>query len=134
MRISDWSSDVCSSDLDEVLRASWQKFLPDAPAGLALIAVGGYGRGELLPHSDIDILLLHRDGALERHRAALERMTTFGWDIGLEVGQSAGTVAECVDPDEKDIAVITNMLEARLVTSDAETGRASCRGEVGQYV
>src|SRR3546814_20076027 len=90
MRISDWSSDVCSSDLDEVLRASWQKFLPDAPAGLALIAVGGYGRGELLPHSDIDILLLHRDGALERHRTALERMPAFGRSEERRVGN------ECV--------------------------------------
>src|SRR3546814_17212997 len=81
--------------VDEVLRASWQKFLPDAPAGLALIAVGGYGRGELLPHSDIAILLLHRDGALERHRPALERMTAFGWDTGLEVGQTARPFAAC---------------------------------------
>lgn len=105
--------------VDEVLRASWQKFLPGAPAGLALVAVGGYGRGELLPHSDIDILLLHRDDALERHRAALEQMTAFGWDIGLEVGQSARTVAECVDQAEKDITVITNMLEARLLVGDA---------------
>src|SRR3546814_4463358 len=51
-------------------------------------------------------------------------MTAFGWDIGLEVGQSARTVAECVDQAEKDITVITNMLEARLLTGDAELFRA----------
>ncbi|HET8882890.1 MAG TPA: [protein-PII] uridylyltransferase [Solimonas sp.] len=110
--------------VDEVLRTSWQKFLPESASGLALVAVGGYGRGELLPHSDIDILLLHRDGALETHRTALEQMTAFGWDIGLEVGQSARTVEECVDEAGKDITVITNLLEARLLTGDAELFRA----------
>ncbi|WP_028007651.1 [protein-PII] uridylyltransferase [Solimonas flava] len=104
--------------VDEVLRASWHKFLPEGASGLALVAVGGYGRGELLPHSDIDILLLHRDDALERHRSALEQMTAFGWDIGLEVGQSVRTVGECVAEAEKDITVITNLLEARLLTGD----------------
>jgi [protein-PII] uridylyltransferase len=106
--------------VDEVLRASWNKFLPDSTEGLALVAVGGYGRSELLPHSDIDILLLHRDGSLEAHRSALEQMTAFGWDIGLEVGQSVRTVAECVAEAEKDITVITNLLEARLLTGDIE--------------
>ncbi|NGY03567.1 [protein-PII] uridylyltransferase [Solimonas terrae] len=110
--------------VDEVLRTSWQKFLPDSASGLALVAVGGYGRGELLPHSDIDILLLHRDGALELHRTALEQMTAFGWDIGLEVGQSARTVEECVAEAEKDITIITNLLEARLLTGDADLFRA----------
>ncbi|NKF23210.1 [protein-PII] uridylyltransferase [Solimonas marina] len=105
--------------VDEVLRASWHKFLPDAASGIALVAVGGYGRAELLPHSDIDILLLHQDGALEEYRSALEQMTAFGWDIGLEVGQSVRTVAECVAEAEKDITVITNLLEARLLTGDA---------------
>ena len=52
--------------VDEVLREAWLKFLPENPQGLAMIAVGGYGRGELLPHSDIDILLLHEHGALEQ--------------------------------------------------------------------
>ncbi|HUP92044.1 MAG TPA: [protein-PII] uridylyltransferase [Solimonas sp.] len=124
--------------VDEVLRAAWQKFLPDSARGLALVAVGGYGRGELLPHSDIDILLLHDGGAesgipagsphlgvlpggdaLEKNRKALEQMTAFGWDIGLEVGQSTRTVGECVAEAAKDITVITNLLEARLLTGDA---------------
>ncbi len=106
--------------VDEVLRASWHKFVPESASGLALVAVGGYGRGELLPHSDIDILLLHQDEALEAHRSALEQMTAFGWDIGLEVGQSVRTVEECVAEAAKDITVITNLLEARLLTGDAE--------------
>ncbi len=105
--------------VDEVLRAAWQKFLPDSASGLALVAVGGYGRAELLPHSDIDILLLHSGDALETHRKALEQMTAFGWDIGLEVGQSVRTVEECVTEAEKDVTVITNLLEARPLIGDA---------------
>jgi [protein-PII] uridylyltransferase len=104
--------------VDEVLRAAWQKFLPEVTEGLTLVAVGGYGRGELLPHSDIDILLLHGGDALELHRKALEHLTAFGWDIGLEIGQSARTVDDCVAEAAKDITVITNLLEARLLTGD----------------
>lgn len=110
--------------VDEVLRAAWQKFLPEATDGLALVAVGGYGRGELLPHSDIDILLLHSGDALELHRKSLEGLTAFSWDIGLEVGQSARTVDECVSEAAKDITVITNLLEARLLIGDAGLFRA----------
>lgn len=104
--------------VDEVLRAAWQKFLPEATRGLTLVAVGGYGRGELLPHSDIDILLLHSGDGLELHRKALEALTAFSWDIGLEVGQSARTVDDCVAEAGKDITVMTNLLEARLLTGD----------------
>ncbi|WP_028081308.1 [protein-PII] uridylyltransferase [Solimonas soli] len=110
--------------VDEVLRASWQKFLPRGATGLTLVAVGGYGRGELAPHSDIDILLLHEGDALEQHRGALEQMTAFGWDIGLEVGQSVRTVAECVAEAEKDVTIITNLIEARLLVGDENLFRA----------
>ncbi len=106
--------------VDEVLRAAWQKFLPPGTTGLTLAAVGGYGRGELLPHSDIDILVLHSGDALEHHRKALEALTAFSWDIGLEVGQSARTIEECVAEGGKDITVITNLLEARLLIGDDE--------------
>lgn len=105
--------------VDEVLREAWRRVLPQAPQGLALIAVGGYGRGELLPHSDIDILLLHEAEALESNRDGLERLTAFLWDMGLEVGQSVRTVAECVEEAARDITVITNLIEARFLTGDA---------------
>ncbi|MGH8538998.1 MAG: [protein-PII] uridylyltransferase [Stenotrophobium sp.] len=105
--------------VDEVLREAWLKFLPENPSGIALAAVGGYGRSELLPHSDIDILLLHTPGALEQHRGMLEQLTAFGWDIGLEVGQSARTVDDCVQQAAADVTVITNLMEARLLVGDA---------------
>ena len=104
--------------VDECLRAAWTLHFPDQPAGLAMLAVGGYGRGELLPHSDIDIMLLHEGDALQRHRNPLERLTAFGWDIGLEVGQSVRTLDECVDEARKDITVITTLLEARPLCGD----------------
>lgn len=105
--------------VDEVLREAWLRVLPEAPAGVTLVAVGGYGRGELLPHSDIDILLLHAPGALDAQRSALERFTAFLWDIGLEVGQSVRTVEDCVQEAAKDITVITNLIESRLLIGDA---------------
>lgn len=106
--------------VDECLRAAWKLHFPEPTPGLAMLAVGGYGRGELLPHSDIDILLLHEGDALARHRGQLERLTAFGWDIGLEVGQSVRTLAECADESRKDITVITNLLESRPLCGDTE--------------
>jgi [protein-PII] uridylyltransferase len=110
--------------VDEVLRAAWHKFLPDVREGLAMVAVGGYGRAELLPHSDIDILLLHTDGALEAHRKGLEQLTAFSWDIGLEVGQSVRTPEDCAVEAAKDITVMTNMVESRLLLGDARLFQA----------
>ncbi|GAA4338051.1 [protein-PII] uridylyltransferase [Pigmentiphaga soli] len=83
------------------------------PDGAALAAVGGYGRGELYPFSDVDILvLLHRppEGADEERIAGL---VTALWDIGLEPGHSARTVDECMAEAAKDITVETALLEAR---------------------
>jgi len=104
--------------VDEVLRAAWQRFLPAEPDGLALIAVGGYGRGELLPHSDIDLLLLNQPAALAQHKTALEQFFAFLWDIGLEVGSSVRGVEDCARLAAEDVTVITNLLEARPLCGD----------------
>jgi [protein-PII] uridylyltransferase len=104
--------------VDEVLREIWARFLPAEATGLALIAVGGYGRSELLPHSDIDLLVLHDGTALDRHKSALEQLFAFLWDIGLEVGSSVRTVAECATLAAGDITVITNLIEARPLCGD----------------
>jgi [protein-PII] uridylyltransferase len=105
--------------VDEVLQEAWRRFLPEALGGLTLAAVGGYGRGELLPHSDIDILLLHQEGTLETHRSGLEQFSAFCWDIGLEIGASTRTVKDCVQLATDDITIITNLMEARLLAGDA---------------
>ncbi|MDO9284451.1 MAG: nucleotidyltransferase domain-containing protein, partial [Aquabacterium sp.] len=89
------------------------------PANAALVAVGGYGRGELLPYSDIDVLLLLPEEAEVQAgsalKAAIESFITACWDIGLEIGSSVRTVAECVLEARGDQTVQTALLESRLV-------------------
>ena len=93
---------------DIVLRTLWAQQLE---AGLAqrlcLVAVGGYGRGELHPYSDVDILVLvptPLDGA---ERSQVETLVSFLWDIGLEVGHSVRTVQECAEESAADVGVMT---------------------------
>ncbi|HSC01237.1 MAG TPA: nucleotidyltransferase domain-containing protein, partial [Burkholderiaceae bacterium] len=91
------------------------------PPGAALVAVGGYGRAELFPHSDIDVLvLLPGDGDADYAtndalRAAVEGFITACWDIGLEIGSSVRTVDECVLEAKNDVTVQTAMIESRFL-------------------
>lgn len=104
--------------VDEVLREAWTQFLPEASGGLALIAVGGYGRGELLPHSDIDLLVLFDEASLEASKSRLENFFAFLWDIGLDVGSAVRSVAQCAELAANDVTVITNLTEARPLIGD----------------
>ncbi|HUT41336.1 MAG TPA: [protein-PII] uridylyltransferase, partial [Gammaproteobacteria bacterium] len=106
--------------VDQVLAHAWQLHLDDASEMLALAAVGGYGRSELMPGSDIDLLLLLPDYAGDRFNTRLEALLTFLWDIGLEVGHSVRSVDECVDQALADITVITNLMEARWLAGSLE--------------
>ncbi|RRS05607.1 [protein-PII] uridylyltransferase [Aquabacterium soli] len=89
------------------------------PKGAALVAVGGYGRGELFPHSDIDVLLLMPVSPSvtgdDSITPAVETFISACWDIGLEIGSSVRTVDECVEEAGRDITVQTALLEARLL-------------------
>ena len=89
------------------------------PAGTALVAVGGYGRGELLPYSDVDVLLLLPDDANTLAgsplKAAIEAFITACWDIGLEIGSAVRSVPDCVAEARADQTVQTALLESRLV-------------------
>jgi len=99
--------------VDRQLREVWSDC--GMPHGLALVAVGGYGRGELFPYSDVDILVLlpaAPDAGLERR---LEKLIGVLWDIGLEVGHSVRTIEECLAMAAQDITVQTTLLEARLL-------------------
>ena len=100
--------------IDAVLRDAWELHLGDNPDA-ALAAVGGYGRQELQPASDVDILIIVKPEPDSRLTDALERLVTFLWDIGLEVGHSVRTVADCIREARADITVITNLMEARLL-------------------
>ena len=102
--------------MDELLWRAWLRFFEPDALDLALVAVGGYGRGELHPGSDVDIMILLGDQALETRRAGLESVLTFLWDIGLEVGHSVRTVEDCAREGAADITVATSLMEARLLT------------------
>src|SRR6266566_1411259 len=105
--------------VDTVLREAWSRHCAALP-GWALVAVGGYGRAELHPCSDIDILLLAPRSPDPRGGGAIEALVAFLWDIGLEVGHSVRTVAECAEECVGDVGVMTTLLEARLVAGVAQ--------------
>jgi [protein-PII] uridylyltransferase len=105
--------------IDAVLRQAWFEHLGNDVHNWALVAVGGYGRGELHPCSDIDILLLVARPPDDSERSQVERLIAFLWDIGLEVGHSVRTVSECVQESTADVSVMTTLLEARLLHGDA---------------
>ena len=102
--------------IDTLLVEAWRAHDLPMHEDLALIAVGGYGRGELHPGSDVDLLVLVDK---ERgHLGQIQAYITFLWDIGLEVGQSVRSVKDCVKESKKDITVTTNLMEARLIVGD----------------
>ena len=104
-----------SEFIDSILVQAWVRKIPTG-ADAALIAVGGYGRGELHPASDIDLLILLGEGGPGLLSESLSELLTFFWDIGLEVGHSVRTVAQCVQEAKQDVTVITTLMEARLLT------------------
>ena len=105
--------------VDLVLRESWRTHALASMISWALVAVGGYGRGELHLCSDIDILLLVPRAPDGPERGAVERLLAFLWDIGLEVGHSVRTVEECAAQSVADVSVMTTLLEARLLSGNA---------------
>jgi [protein-PII] uridylyltransferase len=105
--------------VDAVFREVWKAQSLCDVGDWSLVAVGGYGRGELHPCSDIDILLLVPETPQASDRNAVERFVTFLWDIGLEVGHSVRTVEECAQESEADVSVMTTLLEARLLAGNS---------------
>ena len=99
--------------VDEILAAAWSHFELQHEPSTALIAVGGYGRGELHPASDVDLLLLREADTPTEVEERIRQFVTFLWDIGLEVGHSVRTVSECVALASEDVTVATNLMEAR---------------------
>ena len=99
--------------IDEQLIRLWNDH--GGATGAALIAVGGYGRGELHPCSDVDIMVLLPDALAADSEEALAAFVTSLWDIGLEVGHSVRTVAQCFDEAQKDLTIATTLMESRLL-------------------
>ncbi len=117
-----------SQAIDIILSLAWSYFHLDEHA--ALLAVGGYGRGELHPYSDVDLLLLldtehdlDLQSAQEPDKESqfskdLHSFIALLWDIGLEIGHSVRTVDECIQEAKNDITIISNLMESRLITGD----------------
>jgi [protein-PII] uridylyltransferase len=101
--------------VDVVLRHAWALHATPGEKDVALIAVGGYGRGELHPCSDIDVLILLPKSEVSGGHEGIERFLTFLWDIGLEVGHSVRTIDDCQRESAQDVSVATTLIEARLL-------------------
>jgi len=101
-----------SRHVDETLLLLWNRAA--MPPGTALLAVGGYGRGELFPHSDVDVLVLLPPSLTgDALKASIESFITACWDIGLEIGSSVRSVGECIAMAKSDVTVQTALLESR---------------------
>src|SRR5581483_3079163 len=103
-----------------LLVRAWKRHSAHLPGDIAaaLVAVGGYGRGELHPASDIDIMLLLEKGDAKNLAGFIETLLRFLWDMGLEVGHSVRTIKDCVREAKNDLTVVTNLMETRLLAGD----------------
>ncbi len=103
---------------DVLLWYAWHQY--DWDENVSLVAVGGYGRGELHPHSDIDLLILMRKDFSKKYRERIEMFITFLWDIQLKIGHSVRSISQCIDEAKSDISVATNLMETRLVCGNSD--------------
>ena len=106
---------------DALLSHAWQLLELDKIKNLTLCAVGGYGRGQLQPHSDIDLLILSKSRLDHRIQDKISAFITFLWDIKLEIGQSVRTIKDTVSLAKNDITIATNLVEARALAGCDET-------------
>jgi [protein-PII] uridylyltransferase len=105
--------------VDQIVLQVWQQFC-SVPKNntIALVAVGGYGRGELHPHSDVDLLILLESAMDAEMQDCIENFLRLLWDLRLKVGHGVRTLEECVQEAAADITVATNLIEARLLIGD----------------
>jgi [protein-PII] uridylyltransferase len=104
-----------SDFIDQILKCIWQNFLGDYAQKFLLCAVGGYGRRELFPHSDIDIAIILTEEDMRDYTDALGNFSVFLWDIGLKPAQSVRTIRESVDAARNDQTILTSLMEIHLI-------------------
>ncbi len=105
--------------VDDVLRDLWHEQAGELTSKVALVAVGGYGRGELHPFSDVDIMLLLPGGFDKSGNESISAFVTLLWDVGLEIGHSVRTVKQCLQEAKADLTIATTLMEARLIDGPA---------------
>lgn len=113
-----------SQFIDKVLCVLWDRFITQNTENFALIAVGGYGRQEMFPHSDIDLLVLFDDHTPEKDKQQLSDFCTFLWDIGLKLGLSVRSSSECIESCTDDQTILTNLMESRHLTGNGTLSSA----------
>ncbi|PHQ16499.1 [protein-PII] uridylyltransferase [Marinobacter profundi] len=106
--------------VDRVLGLIWNRYPFASSADIALVAVGGYGRGELHPHSDIDLLLLTRNGVHDEWQEDLGAFITLLWDLKLDIGHSVRSIDESREAARGDVTILTNLLETRTIAGPDE--------------
>ncbi|MDX1504419.1 MAG: [protein-PII] uridylyltransferase [Spongiibacter sp.] len=116
-----------SDRLDTLMRSIWSNYSWNDD--ITLVAVGGYGRGELHPYSDIDLLILSRDQDHD-YAANIESLITLLWDISLDIGHSVRSISECVAAAAEDITIATNLMESRVLVGNSDL-HAELMGLVG---
>jgi [protein-PII] uridylyltransferase len=107
-----------SDFIDDVLNVCWQHFLANQAKNVALCAVGGYGRREMFPYSDIDILVILPIDDISEYQESLGAFFTFLWDIGLKLGYSVRSIPQCVEVATGDQTIMTSLLEIRLISGN----------------
>tara|TARA_R110002074_G_scaffold402342_1_gene608110 strand:- start:49255 stop:51891 length:2637 start_codon:yes stop_codon:yes gene_type:complete len=105
-----------SDFIDNLLTNCWCDLLAEGADEFSLVATGGYGRAELHPFSDIDLLIIFDEAKLAQYQSSIESFSTFLWDIGIKPGLSVRSIGDCLEQAQLDITVITNLMEARLIT------------------
>lgn len=113
-----------SAFIDELLSRLWTKFGLDKQGTLSLIAVGGYGRAELHPYSDIDILILNQKNISPAVGEVISQFLTLLWDLRLDIGHAVRNLKECIQHGKDDITIATNLLESRLICGSDATFQA----------
>ena len=103
--------------VDEAIRVLWEQNV-NITVPMSLIAVGGYGRGELHPYSDVDLLILIDDSLSADPPESISLFLTQLWDVDLEIGHSVRTLKQCRELAEQDITIATNLLETRLISGN----------------
>lgn len=103
---------------DALLIQLWHEMGLSEQQGIALIAVGGYGRCEMFPLSDLDFLILVEQTPIPEIEEKITQFIQFLWDCGFEVGHSVRTLEQCELEGKQDITIATNLLEARFLTGN----------------